>query len=102
MCGIAGLISHNRQKENGDRIKKSIVLQNDRGNGLGAGFAAYGIFPEHKDLYTFHVMGESTFALNEVLQFLKENFWVAHTEEILIWDKIINDHPLCATFCSQK
>ena len=91
---LTGLINQNRQKENGDRIKKSIILQNDRGNGLGAGYAAYGIFPDFEDFYAFHVMGEATFVLNEVLQFLEENFWVAHTEEIPIWDEVITDHPL--------
>ena len=27
----------------------------DRSNGLGGGFAGYGIYPEYKDLYAFHI-----------------------------------------------
>ena len=27
----------------------------DRSNGLGGGFAAYGIYPEYKDFYALHV-----------------------------------------------
>ena len=93
MCGIAGFISYKRQKENGARIKKAMLLMNDRGNGLGAGYAGYGIFPVYKDFYAFHVMGESSLALDEVSEYLKENFWIAHREEIAIWDKVITDHP---------
>lgn len=98
MCGIAGLISHNRRKENGARIKRSITLQNDRGNGLGAGFAAYGIFPEYGGLYALHVMGESAHALDNVSEFLGKHFDVVHLEKIPIWDKTINDHPLFTRF----
>lgn len=94
MCGIAGFISHKYSKENGSRLKKAMILQNDRGNGLGAGYGAYGIFPVYKDFYAFHVMGETSFAIDEVTQCLKEHFWVAHKEEISTWDKVIQDHPL--------
>ena len=98
MCGIAGLINHNRKKENGARIKRSIVLQNDRGNGLGAGYAAYGIFPEYKDFYAFHVMGESAHTLKNVSHFLNEHFNVVHVEEIPVWNKVITDHPVFMRF----
>ena len=27
----------------------------DRSNGLGGGFAGYGIYPEYEDYYAFHV-----------------------------------------------
>ncbi|HPD61218.1 MAG TPA: glutamine amidotransferase family protein [Thermodesulfobacteriota bacterium] len=94
MCGIAGFISHKYSKENGNRLKKGMILQNDRGNGLGAGYGAYGIFPVYKDFYAFHVMGQTSFVVDEVTQYLKEHFWVAHKEEISIWDKVIQDHPL--------
>ncbi len=98
MCGIAGLISRKKVKENGSRIRKGIVLQNDRGNGLGAGYAAYGIYPEYADLYALHVMAESSDAMLEVKEYLQRNFEVHVMEEIPIWTKIINNHPLCQRF----
>ena len=27
----------------------------DRSNGLGGGFAGYGIYPEYRDFYAFHI-----------------------------------------------
>ena len=33
----------------------SIRTMHDRSNGLGGGFAGYGIYPEYADYYAFHV-----------------------------------------------
>ncbi len=98
MCGIAGLISHNMVKENGARIRKGIVLQNDRGNGLGAGYAAYGIYPKFADFYALHVMSEDSAGMFAVEKVLKENFAVHYVEDIPIWEKKITDYPLCRRF----
>ena len=45
-------------RHDGSDIVKSIELMHDRSNGLGGGFAAYGIYPAYRDLYAFHVMYE--------------------------------------------
>jgi glutamate synthase domain-containing protein 1 len=34
----------------------SMAVQRDRGNGLGAGYAGYGIYPEFPDHFAFHMM----------------------------------------------
>jgi glutamate synthase domain-containing protein 1 len=98
MCGIAGLISHHMLKENGARIKKGIALQNDRGNGLGAGYAAYGIYPECEQLYALHVMAQDTAGMQEVKKFIDENFLLHYEDDIPVWDKVITDHPIFRRF----
>ncbi len=98
MCGIAGLISHQRVKENGSRIRQGIVLQNDRGNGLGAGFAAYGIYPDYQKLYAIHVMAVDSGRMMEVKDYLQEHFVIHNLEDIPVWNKKINDHPLVKRF----
>ncbi len=50
-CGISGFINIDGTRENGEKIKKMITILKDRENGLGAGFAAYGIFPDFADAY---------------------------------------------------
>jgi len=35
---------------------KAMAVQRDRGNGLGGGFAGYGIYPEFPDHFCFHMM----------------------------------------------
>ena len=54
-CAIAAIIDRKGGKINGSEIIKSIALMHDRSNGLGGGFAAYGIYPEHADSYAFHI-----------------------------------------------
>lgn len=98
MCGIVGLISARKQLESGERIKKGIHLMNDRGNGLGAGYAAYGIYPDFKDYYALHIMGSSHQALEEAARFINSHFEVAHNRTIPLWDKTIRDHPFFHLF----
>ncbi len=98
MCGIAGLISRKKVKENGNRIRKAIVLQNDRGNGLGAGYAAYGIYPEYAELYALHVMADNYSSILEVKEYLQRYFEVHIMEDIPLWNKKIVNHPLCKRF----
>lgn len=52
-CAIAAIIDRKGGKINGSEIIKSIALMHDRSNGLGGGFAAYGIYPDHADDYAF-------------------------------------------------
>ena len=98
MCGIAGLISQKRIRENGSRIKKGIILQNDRGNGLGAGYGAYGIYPEYADLYALHLMSSDAQSLKEAQKFLEEHFFIHAAEDIPVWKRIIAEHPLLRRF----
>ena len=71
---------------------KAIANMHVRGNGLGGGFAAYGIYPEYKDYYAFHLMftGKSQ-AGQEICQSRismhssAENFDVVYDEEIPHW-----------------
>ncbi len=81
-CAIAGIMDRTGTCHDGTDILKSIALMHDRGNGLGGGFAAYGIYPEYKDLYAFHIMYESQEARAEVERYLDEFFMVEKQERI--------------------
>src|SRR3989304_4166972 len=54
----------------------------DRGNGLGAGYAAYGIYPEFKDFYAFHIMYDEPSVRWTVEEFLKGSYHIEKIEEI--------------------
>src|SRR5512136_2414634 len=81
-CGLTGLISKTGEMVEGSVIIKSITLMHDRGNGLGGGFAAYGIYPEYKEFFAFHLMYESGMALQLTEEYLGEHFYIEHHEEI--------------------
>lgn len=73
-CAISGIFHKDGKKESGERIIRSIATMHDRSNGLGGGFAAYGIYPEFKDEYAFHIFYESERAQDMCEQYLKQNF----------------------------
>ena len=69
-------------RHDGSDILRSIALMHDRGNGLGGGFAAYGIYPEYEELYAFHIMYESDEARRETEAYLDTYFMSEKQERI--------------------
>ena len=54
-CAIAAIMDKQAKPFSGSEIIKSIALMRDRSNGLGGGFAAYGIYPEYKECFALHI-----------------------------------------------
>ena len=65
------------------------------GDGLGGGFAGYGIYPEYAEQYAFHVFYNNVKAKEECEKFINEHFDVVNLSKIPI-RKIpqITDEPL--------
>lgn len=81
-CGLSGVINKEGERISGSIITKSIANQHDRGNGLGGGFAAYGIYPDYKELYALHIMYDHETAKEGTESYLKEKMVVHHQEKI--------------------
>ena len=94
-CAIAAVISRDGRKMNGQTIIDSMVPMHERSNGLGGGFAAYGIYPEYKELYALHIFYDDNSARTECEALLKDRFEIVKAENIPI-RKIpeITDVPL--------
>ncbi|MBO8168883.1 MAG: glutamine amidotransferase family protein [Thermoanaerobacteraceae bacterium] len=75
-CAISGIINRKRKRFSGTKIIDSIAIMHDRSNGLGGGFAAYGIYPEYKDYYAFHMFYDSLQAKEDVEHFFNQHFSV--------------------------
>lgn len=73
-CAISGIFNKSGKPMNGEPIIKSIANMHDRSNGLGGGFAAYGIYPEHKNHYALHIFYDSVSAKTECEIFLEHHF----------------------------
>ena len=54
-CAISAVISKDGNKMSGESITNSMKPMHDRSNGLGGGFAGYGIYPEYKEFYALHM-----------------------------------------------
>lgn len=81
-CAISGVMSTRGRMIGGDVIIRSIAIMNCRSNGLGGGFAGYGIYPEHADRYCFHVMFMKPDVRVEVEDFLSKRFSVIESERV--------------------
>lgn len=81
-CAIAGIMDRTGARHDGRDICKAIALMHDRSNGLGGGFAAYGIYPEYADLYAFHVLYESRESRAATEAYLDERFLCEKQERI--------------------
>lgn len=73
-CAISGIFCKDGSTLNGEMISKSIKIMHDRSNGLGGGFAAYGIYPEFKDYFAFHTFYDSKKAKDETEEFINHHF----------------------------
>lgn len=94
-CAIAAIISREGKNINGGVITNAMKPMHDRSNGLGGGFAAYGIYPEYKDFYALHFFFDTRATRKETEAFLKERFEVVQAE-IIPTKKIkeITDAPI--------
>ncbi len=94
-CAIAAVISKKGKRMTGESIIDAMKPMHDRSNGLGGGFAAYGIYPEYKEFYAFHFFFNSREVRKSTEQFLKERFEIVKSE-IVPTRKIpaITDEPI--------
>ena len=81
-CAISGIINRNGKCFSGEKIIKSISVMRDRSNGLGGGFAAYGIYPEYRDYYAFHIFYDTIAAKRECEDFLDRHFDMINLSKI--------------------
>ena len=94
-CAIAAVISKDGNRMSGKMICEAMKPMHDRSNGLGGGFAAYGIYPEYKDFYALHLFFNQRATRKNCEVFLKERFEIVKSE-IIPTRKIpaITDEPI--------
>ena len=83
-CAISAVIARDGQRMTGEKIIESMRPMHDRSNGLGGGFAAYGIYPEYRDFFALHMFLEDRTARKNCEAFLRETMEIVHLERIPI------------------
>jgi glutamate synthase domain-containing protein 1 len=81
-CAIAGVFAKDGTPINGGKIVKSMTVMHERSNGLGGGFAGYGIYPQYADLYAFHLFYENPAAREECEKYIDKMFEVVNLSRI--------------------
>ena len=81
-CAIAAMISRTGRMFTGERIIRAMAPMHERSNGLGGGFAGYGIYPEYRNFYAIHVFYDDNRSRTVCEQFLKDSFEIVRAETI--------------------
>ncbi|MGN1019413.1 MAG: hypothetical protein ACI4O7_03490, partial [Aristaeellaceae bacterium] len=94
-CAIAGIFHKKGGKIGGDTIIRAMEPMHDRSNGLGGGFAGYGIYPEFPDCYAFHLFYDNEQARETCEHYLKR-FFDIHSMSLMPTRKIkeVTDSPI--------
>lgn len=83
-CAIAAVISKEGKRMTGEKIIEAMKPMHDRSNGLGGGFAGYGIYPKYKELYALHIFYDDKEIKSDCEKYLKDKFEIVQAEEIPI------------------
>lgn len=81
-CSIFGVMDTAGNRMSPKGVIDAMVNMRERGNGLGAGFAGYGIYPERADEYAFHVMYLDEASKENTEEYLSKHFNISYSEEI--------------------
>ncbi len=81
-CSIFGMMDTSGARFSGKPVMEAIANMHVRGNGLGGGFAVYGLYPDYANHYAFHIMYLSREAQGKAEEFLKQKFHVIHGETV--------------------
>lgn len=81
-CGLFGVIDRSGRRLNGQIAIEAMANLHDRGNGLGGGFAGYGIYPEMADAIALHVMLDDQASRARLEEELQQDFHIRLAEEI--------------------
>jgi len=83
MCGIIGVIDRKKEKMDGSSIRLALSMMDERGSGEGAGYVAYGIYPEYANCYAIHVFFDNIHETKPIVDELLGNWgWIIYDEEI--------------------
>ena len=83
-CAISAVISRGGERMSGEGIIKSMIPMHDRSNGLGGGFAGYGIYPDYKEFYALHIFYDDNDERVACERLLKDRFEIVKAETIPI------------------
>ncbi|MDP6612453.1 MAG: glutamine amidotransferase family protein [Candidatus Hydrothermarchaeota archaeon] len=82
MCGLAGILNKNGKRISGKDITCMADIMNDRYDGRGGGFAAYGIYPKYNDQYALHIFLDNHEARERTEEYLKGVVDIVKEDEV--------------------
>ena len=93
-CSIFGMMNLEGKRFSSRDPVRAIANMHERGNGLGGGFAVYGIYPDFKDYVALHIMYLSKDAKEKTDRILASSFNIIYDEEMQTKPANVRDPPL--------
>lgn len=93
-CSIFGMMNLEGNRFGSKDPVRAISNMHERSNGLGGGFAVYGIYPDFKEYYAFHIMYLSKDAKDKTDRILASCFNIIYDEEMQTKPANVVDPPL--------
>ena len=94
-CCLFGMMDVSGRRLSGVGAIDGIANMHDRGNGLGGGFAVYGLYPELAEHHAFHIMYTDEQARKNTEAFLRTRFEMVMGEEVPVRPSAhVSDPPL--------
>ena len=93
-CSIFGMMNLEGKRFPSTDPVKAIANMHDRGNGLGGGFAVYGIYPGFEDYYALHIMYLGKDAKERTERILAARFNIIYDEEMQTRPAEVRDPPV--------
>jgi glutamate synthase domain-containing protein 1 len=81
-CGLMGVCDESGARMSGEFAVRSMASMHDRGNGLGGGFAGYGIYPDFPHAFCFHMLYSDDASKDDTEYYLARQFVILHHEPI--------------------
>jgi len=81
-CGLFGVLDTSGRATGASDVVRAMANMHDRSNGLGGGFAVYGLYPDRADLYALHVMYMREEARPEAEAIIRGHFSIAQAEPV--------------------
>jgi len=81
-CGLMGVCDESGGRMSGELALRSMSSMHDRGNGLGGGFAGYGIYPDFPYAFCFHMLFNDDVGKDDTEYYLARHFVILHHEPI--------------------
>jgi len=104
-CGIFGVVNEKGNLIPGEDAVTAMEAMSPRYNGLGAGFAGYGIYPKYKDQYVLHTIFDDENSKTKVEEYLNSRVEILKDEPIptckvrkirnrpIVWRYFVNPLP---------
>ena len=100
-CSLFGMMDLSGRRFNSKDPVRAIANMHERGNGLGGGFAVYGLYPEFEDDYALHIMYLDMDTKKTVETQLEKWFDIIKSEEVPSREANVSDPPIVWRYFGQ-